>query len=82
LIPFLASQLNAQSLVPAEPCSKSSLSGRDAELSRTKLITVTTLPFKMPDRTSSQKNLGLDELSRLELSPAESPKLKVVTKVR
>jgi hypothetical protein len=65
LIPFLASQLNAQSLVPAEPCSKSSLSGRDAELSRTKLMTVTTLPFKMPDRTSSQKNLGLDELSRL-----------------
>ena len=66
MIPFLASQLNSQSLVPAEPCSKSSLSGRDAELSRTQLMTSTTLPFKMPDRTSSQKNLSLDELSRLE----------------
>jgi hypothetical protein len=65
LIPFLASQLNSRSLVPAEPYSKSSLSGRDAQLSRTKLITSTTLPFKMPDRTSSQKNLSLDELSRL-----------------
>jgi hypothetical protein len=49
-IPFLASQLNSQSLVPAEPCSKSSPSGRDAELSRTKLINSTTLAFKMPHR--------------------------------
>jgi hypothetical protein len=45
LIPFLASQLNSQSLVPAEPWAKSSLSSRDAELSRTKLMTSTTLPF-------------------------------------
>ena len=29
-------------------------------------MTSTTLPFKMPDRTSSQKNLSLDGLSRLE----------------
>jgi hypothetical protein len=42
---FLASQLNSQSLVPAEPCSKSSLSGRDPELSLTMLMTWTTLPF-------------------------------------
>ncbi len=47
-----------------------SLSGRDAELSRTKLMTSMTLPFKMPDRTSSPKNLSLDELSRLATSIA------------
>ncbi len=46
--------LNSQSLVPAEPCSKFFLSGRDAELSRTQLRTSTTLPFKMPERTSAQ----------------------------
>jgi len=28
-------------------------------------MTSTTLPFKIPDRTSSQKNLSLDELSRI-----------------
>jgi len=35
-------------------------------------MTSTTLPFKMPDRTSSQKNLSLDELSRLEHAHSES----------
>ena len=63
--PFLASQLNSQSLVPAEPCSKSSLSGRDARTVPHHLLTCTTLPSSMPDRTSSQQNLSLDELSRL-----------------
>ena len=45
LTPFLASQLTPKSLLSAEPCSKSSLSGRHAELSLTKLMIWTTLPF-------------------------------------
>jgi len=45
LISFLTSQLNSHSLVPAEPCLKSSLSGRHADPSLTNLMTWSILPF-------------------------------------